>query len=358
MMKIATLRISIILCVILAVVSCQKEYSTENGGFSGTAQGELVDSLGNCKTATIRGTYKVDTPLVTTTNYALINVNFTAAGKYKIYTDTVNGMWFLDSGFAVSTGAAVIKLKGYGTPILPKTSSFALYFRNTTCGFSVTVTGSGGTTGGGGGGTGGGGTGSNGDYFPTTSGSSWVYEYIPKLGVIDTFTVGVVTGLVTIDSLDYARFGTRLLDTFYFAKKSGNYYTTSTVDFDYTFAFDSIPNKFITYPFLKESAVVGDTWQTADYGTVKLITGTTAEYGDAKAVFTVISKNTQPYTIGGTTYQNVINMKRDLMFRPTGGTYRLVLSGNSYYAKNFGLIDQVFIGISQSVSLYKNPVIK
>src|SRR5882757_5427770 len=157
-----TLRLSIVLSVFLLFQACKKELSLENGGFGGTAKGELVDSLGNCKNPTVVGTYKVDTPLTTTSNYIIINVNFTAQGKYKIYSDTVNGMWFLDSGFAISTGTTTIKLKGYGTPILPKTTDFALIFGNTLCSFSVPVSGSG-STGGGGGGGGNTGTGTNGD---------------------------------------------------------------------------------------------------------------------------------------------------------------------------------------------------
>lgn len=344
-----TLRFSIILSVLFMFMACQKEYSVEKGGFGGAATGELVDSLGNCKSAEIKGTYKVDTPLNTSTNYVNIKVNFTAQGKYKIYSDTVNGMWFIDSGFTVSTGAAVIKLKGYGTPILPKTSDFALIFNNNLCTFSVPVGGSGGT---GGGGTG---TGTNGDYFPTTSGSNFVYEYIPKLGSVDTFSVNVAVGLVTVDTLSYAKFGTSLMDTFYFAKDAtrGIYYALSTVDFDYTYLFDTVPNFFITYPFLKENAAVADTWSSIEYGPVW--TGGTK--GTAKAVFTVMAKNAS-YTVAGNTYTNVINMKREVMFKPDNGNYSVLLSGNSYYAKGYGLIDQVFPNISQSVSLYRAPIIR
>ena len=356
-MKRSTLRISIIISVFCMFMACKKEMSIENGGFGGTAQGELVDSLGNCKSSTVMGDYKVDTALVTTSNYALINVNFTAQGKYKIYTDTVNGMWFLDSGFAISTGANVIKLKGYGKPILPKTTTFTIYFNNNVCSFSVSVNGS--AVGSGGGGTG---TGSGGDYFPTTTGSSWTYQYIPKLGTIDTFRVTVAPGQIVRDTLSYAQFGTSLLDTFYFAKDGkGTYYALSSVDFDYTFLFDSIPNFFISYPFLKESAAVGDSWETIEYGTVKLVSGTTTEYGKAKAVFTVVSKNTTTYTIGGKTYSDVINMKREVKFIPNGAgaVYRTLLTGNSYYAKGYGLIDQVFATTpAQSASLYRTPTIK
>jgi hypothetical protein len=336
-----TLRLSIVLSVFCIFIACKKELSVENGGFSGTAQGELIDLLGNCKSAEVRGTYTVDTPLNNSTNFVNINVNFTSRGKYKIYSDTVNGMWFIDSGFTVTTGTVVIKLKGYGTPILPKTTDFALIFNNTLCGFSVPVSGSGGVTG------------TSGDYFPTTSGSSWVYEYLPKQsGATDTFTVRVAQGFLTVDGINYAKFGTPLQDTFYFSKDgAGNYYALSTVDFDYTFLFESVPPSFISYPFLKESVNVGDpSWSTPDYGPVT----SKGVKGTAKAVFTVVAKNIQYKS-----YNNVINVKREIMFKPDGGSsFTVVLSGNSYYAKGFGLIDQVFNASPvQSLSLYEAPVI-
>jgi hypothetical protein len=85
-----------------------------------------------------------------------------------------------------------------------------LIFNNNLCAFSVPVGGSGGT---GGGGTG---TGTNGDYFPTTSGSSFTYQFVPTrtTGTVDTFSVNVAEGLVTIDTLSYAKFGTNIQDTF------------------------------------------------------------------------------------------------------------------------------------------------
>jgi hypothetical protein len=352
-MKNSILRGSLILCAFMLFMACNKEYSVENGVFGGVAQGELIDSLGNCKNPTVVGNYIEDTALNSTTNYVIINVNFTSQGKYKIYSDTQNGMWFIDSGFTVSPGSTTIKLKGYGTPILPKVTDFALMFNNTLCGFSITSTGAGGA---------GSGSGSKGDYFPTTSGSSWEYQYVPQP---DKFTVTVANDQVKVtgDPIFYSKFGTSVQDTFYFGKDgAGKYYAYSTVDFDYTFIFDSIPDKYISYVFLDENAAVGASWSTPDYGEVKL-TGSNGvvEYGMAKAVFTIASKNSSPgYTIGGKTYTDVIKVKRDIMFKANASsTYKLVLSGDSYYAKNYGLIDQVFAGPpSQSISITKEPVIK
>ena len=348
-MKHSTLRIGIITAVFCMFMACKKELSIENGGFGGIAQGELIDSLGNCKSSVVTGEYTVDSSLVISTHYALINVNFTAQGKYKIYTDTVNGMWFLDSGFAVSNGRSTIKLKGYGTPILPRTTYFTIYFNNNVCSFAVSVDGS--ITGGGGSG---GGTGSGDDYFPTTSGSSWTYQYLPKLGSTDTFTVTTITGLIPIDTLSYAQFATSLSDTFYFAKDGkGTYFAYSTVDFDYTFLFDTIPKMFISYPFLKENAPVAETWESGTYGPV----WKNGKRGVSKAVFTIASKNGS-YTIANKIYPNVINVERKIQFLEdnTSGSYQTLLTGNSYYAKGYGLIDQV-IG-TQKVSLFRTPTIQ
>ena len=360
-MKKLTIRITMVLSIFCLLLACQKELSTENGGFAGTAQGTLTDSLGNCKSITINGNYAVDSTLGDN-NYLLVNVNFTTQGKYYILSDTVNGIWFLDSGYVLNTGQALVKIRGKGKPLLAKSVDFTLSFNGNVCGFSVvTTTGSGSPgNGGGGGGTG---TGNGTDYFPTTAGSTWTYRYTPKLSTIDTFKVIVAPLQVKVDSLSYAQFATSLGDTFYFAKNNsiGNYYALSTVDFDYTNLFDSLPNLYITYPFLKESANVNDSWETQEYGTVKLSTSaTTAEYGKTKAVFTIVSKNTVPYTVGGVTYQNVINVKREIKFQPNSGTYRSLSIGNSYYAKGYGLIDQV-IGTSpnqQAVSTIRGPTIK
>lgn len=348
-MKLNIFRILSVLFACIVLIACEKEYSLENGGFSMTARGTLLDSLGNCKQITVGGAYKVDVNL-TASNNLQANVNFITTGKYLISSDTVNGMWFQDSGFVLNTGAIKVSVRGYGKPLLPKTSIFTLRFNGTACNFAVTTSGSGG--GGGGGGN---------DYFPTTTASNWTYKYEPKIGSLDTFRVTVAEETFDIDSLEYFQFARSTEDTFYFAKNSsiGNYYALSTIDFDYVFLFDSVPSYFITYPFLKERAAINESWETQEYGIVKLVTGGIAELGVSKAVFTIVSKNNVPYIIAGNTYQNVIAVKREILFKPTGGAFRTVLSGISYYAKGFGLIDQV-LGVlpnNQSIPITRQPTI-
>ncbi len=335
--------------VIVLLVACEKEYSIERGGFSMNALGTLLDSAGFCKQISVSGNYQVDVNL-TSTNQIQANINFITTGKYIIESDTINGIWFRDSGFVLNTGAKAVSIRGFGKPLLPKTSVFTLIFNGTSCNFAVTTFGSGGSGGGGG------------DYFPTTKASNWTYKYIPNIGTLDTFRVTVAEQSFDIDSLKYYQFARSLGDTFFFAKNSnnGNYYALSTPEFDYVYIFDSIPGLLILYPFLKESAAVNESWETPEYGIVKLqVSPGVYELGTAQSKFTIVSKNTAPYTVGGNTYQNVIAVKREINFKPTSGSYRVILSGTSYYAKGFGLIDQV-LGITpntQAVSITRKPTI-
>lgn len=340
-MKKFTLNWVLLIAVVFFFWACQKEGSVEGNGFKGTAQGSLTDSSGICMNTFVRGDYVVDEAL-TDSNYIIVQVNFTLQGKYHIYSDTVNGMWFVDSGYALTTGASIIKLKGHGKPILPTRSDFVMTFNNNYCAFSITT----GTTGS---------AGSNDDYFPNTLHSNWTYEYIPLLGTIDTFRV-TVTGNPSIffDNRLFKEYSTDPLgEPYYFSKdNAGNYYALSTIDFDYLFIFDAIPNSFISYPFLKDNVPVGTSWETAEYGTVKVA----AEEGVSKAKFTIMEKDIT-YSVLGNSYSNVINVKREILFKPTGsGSFRILLEGNTYYAKGIGMIDQVVPAKNQSVSLRRKEV--
>jgi hypothetical protein len=337
-----TSRWVLLLSAVLIFVACQKEISKEGTGLGGVAQGSLTDSSGSCKDADVRGDYVIDQAL-TDSNYVIIKVNFTLQGKYKIYTDTVNGMWFIDSGFALTTGPATVKLKGHGKPILPNRADFVLTFNGSFCAFSVVTSTTGGSSGGG----------TSTDYFPNTLNSNWTYEYLPKLGTLDTFRSTVTNQTVFFDNKVFKQYDTNPLgEAYYFSKdNAGNYYALSTTDFDYLFIFDSIPNSFISYPFLKDNVAVATTWESAEYGKVKL----GVEVGVSKAVFTIMGKGIT-YNVLGTTYSDVISVKRVIHFKPDGGSYRSVIEGTAYYAKGVGLIDQVIPAASQSVSLKRKQV--
>ena len=135
-MKHPIYKISIIFSLILLLTACKKEFSIESGkGFAGTASGSILDSAGTCQGIVAYGNFVVDTVL-TDSNYILVKIVTTSAGRCKIATDTVNGMWFNDSVFELSSGPQTIKVKGYGKPILALASTFTVNFDSTSCQFT------------------------------------------------------------------------------------------------------------------------------------------------------------------------------------------------------------------------------
>ena len=324
-MKNNSLRVLVFLSTLFVFIGCQKEYSIENMNSHGIAQGTLVDSLGDCKSASIIGNYHMDSAL-TSKHYILVNANFTSTGKYFISTDTVNGMWFVDSGYALLTGPAVIKLKGYGTPILPISTTFIVTFNTEHCSFTIS-------------------TGLAEDYLPTIAGSFLDFQYIPGLvnstgTPLNNFRVTVASDAIPYNGKTYYQYGTSLLDTFYFAKDKGIYYEYGTPDFDYTGIFDQV-GSFFEYPYLNENLIVGDGWESplcaVSFGQ---FLGNPSKLGRAKIKFTILTKG-QNYTIAGKTVPNTITVKREIYFQEdvTIG-FNLILNGTVTYARGIGMIDQ------------------
>ncbi len=330
------------LIMALAFFSCKKEYSLENPKQTGYANYSLLDSVGNCTTASIHGKYKVDS-ILTDSNYVLINVRFNSSGKYYINTDTINGMWFIDSGFALVTGPTVIKLKGYGIPILPNAGTFLMTHNNEACGFSITATVD--------------------DYLPSTAGSFWRFQYIPALigagGTnIDSFDITVAPLTINYNYKTFVQYATSLKDTFYYAKQGNDYYAYSTPDFDYTSVFDQV-DSFYQYMYLRANQPVGTVWTSPELGaSFGAAFGGISQTGLAQDVFTIVSVN-QPYTIAGNTFQNTITVNRDIMFKANGTTtgYLKVLNGTSVYALGYGLIDQT-LNLPGGVNKESIPILR
>ena len=315
-----------IILLVFACVSCKKEYSLENPRIQGNAIYSLQDSLGNCTKAEIHGVYRTDSTL-TDSSYVLIHVNFTTTGKYYFTSDTVNGMWFIDSGYTSVTGPTTIKLNGYGQPLLPNVSTFLINSNVQGCGFSITAI-------------------AGIDYLPNTSASTWTFQYIPSLlstsgAKIDSFNVTVTPPSIPYNGKVYLQYATSLLDTFYFSKQTHDYYEFGTLDFDYTFVYDKVDN-FIEYIYLKDNMPVTTTWESPTIGvSFGAAWGLVSKTGTAKDVFTIMGVN-QSHTVAGNTFQNVIVVKRELMFEETGSTtFTKEMDGLAYYAKGVGLIDQV-----------------
>ena len=136
-MKRITLFIAFISMITFGLFSCSKEYSVENLSINTPALGTLpTDSTGLCNNAYVNGYYYVGNSL-SNANYALVYVNVATIGEYNISTNTMNGMYFKDSGYFNNMGIQQIELKGYGIPLVPDTTLFTFSFGNSTCNFVV-----------------------------------------------------------------------------------------------------------------------------------------------------------------------------------------------------------------------------
>jgi hypothetical protein len=344
-------------CMLMLIQSCTKELSEESIGLSGIAQGTLTDSLGNCKNSIVKGRYVIDTTL-TDSNYVIANVNFTVTGKYKIFSDTVNGMWFLDSGYALATGPTTVKLKGKGTPLLPGSSDFVLTFGNSFCKFTVTTLGP-----------------NNGssslDYLPTTPNGYITYSLMGNFSgaLNDTLRATISPSTFINSGKTFYRYQvTPLGGENYYAKESGTYYTIGTPEFEYIAIYDTIvtpaggATPTILYPYLKDNVSPTSSnasWTTDSLRAGYINNGTTMVYGWARLKMTILSTGGSANFLG-TIYTSIIKVKRELQFKPDSGgsnaTFTTLVSGELSYAKGIGLVDQVIDlgqGRTQSVTISK-----
>lgn len=320
------------------LVACSKELSTEGPGFGGIATGTLLDSSSICKAATIKGQYK-ELEVLTDSNYVLVSVNFTTQGKYTIFTDTVNGIWFRDSGFAFVQGANTIKLKGNGSPILPGTFTFQVNFGNSTCFFDITTIGSVNN-----------GASTN-DYLPITANGYINYELTPAFpavggSLIPEFRATISSGLYpqTYQTAirNYTRYTTNIGDQVFLRKDgTGKYYQYGTPEFDYLYIYDTIVNNLkMDFTYLDESKNPGQFYETDSLYVGANINGT-LQYGWAKLRITTLYKGRQ-MSLLGTLYTDIITVKRELLLKLDGSTTYapLNLQAELSYAKGIGLVDQ------------------
>ena len=309
---------------IFLLMACQKEFSVDTGILPGVqAVGTLKDTLGDCQPIVINGSYYADSTLKDS-NYVTVEVNVISAGAYNIYSDTVSGFSFRDSGYFATPGVKTVKLKGRGRPIAAGPEDFIVTFGNSFCFFSIQVLP--GVPGGGG---------PNpqpviSDYFPTTTNSFWSYT-LDVTG--DTLRYIVQPADVTISGQTYRPFmvsGGGSNDSLFFRKASGVYYQFGDIDF--IGALDSV-FQYVDYPFLKDNVPVNNTWES---GLIDAYAKNS--YGKAKAQFTILAKDVQQ-TINGVTVDSVIKVQRSIMFQSTGTTtFQNLGSFNFYFAKNKGLL--------------------
>ncbi len=139
--------IPFVLLLSLFFISCEKEYSVDNGGIpdsgpviggalGGTAQYSLSGGTGVCTGATVNGTFTVGAA-ISASNTVTLKVIVDSVGTYSVTSNTVNGIKFTGSGTFIDEGIQEITLQASGTPLAAGTFSFP--FGSTGCTFSVTV---------------------------------------------------------------------------------------------------------------------------------------------------------------------------------------------------------------------------
>ncbi|MGZ8516893.1 MAG: hypothetical protein ACXWWD_06060 [Chitinophagaceae bacterium] len=133
------------LSFILLITACQKEVSTELSGTlsSGSLQSNLA---GECLPKTVQGIYEVGKVLKADSNYIDVQVQVVDVGTYRVYSDTINGMFFESKGNFASAGLNTVRLAGVGTPLAAGVHNFTLTYGSTACAVTVTTIAQGGGT--------------------------------------------------------------------------------------------------------------------------------------------------------------------------------------------------------------------
>ena len=300
--------------LVIAFISCEKEYSIENGGVvTHIAAGSLQDSAGNCQGIQVVGTYKQGETL-TSNNFLRATVNFAEIGQFIIYSDTVNGYWFSATGYAYTTTPQTITINGYGKPILSADGHFKLHFGNSVCTFTVPDNNSVVTQ-----------PNTSTDYFPTSTNSNWTYF---NSTLNDTAMVTVYGADKILNGNIYRQFilSVPILsksDTLLYRKDgAGNYYRYYTIG----------TGQKADYLFLKDYPIVGSTWDSPT------VTGTlSGSPTSVKYHFTLISKDITS-TIGTNTIDSIIEVKEETQYLENG----VFSTKNTFvysYAKKIGLVD-------------------
>lgn len=123
-----------LITVLVFFPGCQREL-----GFVLSTGVLKKDLAANCLPVTINGTYKVDTTF-TNKNFIDVQVDVIYPGSFDIQSDTINGYSFYQSG-KVDKGTSTIRLIGSGKPVKTGINHFTVSYGESTCTFSIKVTG-------------------------------------------------------------------------------------------------------------------------------------------------------------------------------------------------------------------------
>ena len=308
------------LAILIYLTSCHKN----SGNESSLATGNLpLDSVGNCQNIAVNGFYTPKT-ILTSDNYITVTVNFTSNGKYRLYTDTINGCWFtMDTTMNYNDSTKKIKLQGYGTPASAGTYYYTVHFQNSFCSFSLNVDNISASI-------------AEQDYFPMTTGSWWTDDTALNGSSTDTVRYTITGANQVYNGLTYKVFASsKIGDTRYYRKDyNGHYYEYTTQNSELHIApFD--------YMFLDDTKPVGYTWQTPTYnGSYE------SQFLTLRYKFTIIERNPYKPLYSNQTFDSVIHVRQEII---------MVLSGLDI-SNTFAPIDIFYIK-KLGMSAYYSPTI-
>lgn len=115
--------------------SCQRELNFDDNSIGVLKK----NTAGNCFPIAVTGSFKVDS-ILNSNSFAEVQVDVSFPGKFDIWSDTVNGIFFHQTG-KVNKGTSTIRLLAKGTPITAGLFNFTARYGESSCKFSVTVKG-------------------------------------------------------------------------------------------------------------------------------------------------------------------------------------------------------------------------
>ncbi|WP_416439165.1 hypothetical protein [Phnomibacter sp. MR] len=304
-------------------VGCSKELSLESGAppAGNNAVGTLVGAPGACANITLAGVYG-QAIASDTSDYLLVDLDFTTAGDFIISTDTVNGMFFADTGSVANTGIAQLKLQAFGSPLNPGVFNYTVKFKGSSCTFSlevfpvVTSTGN--------------------DYFPTSLNSWWNYiSNDPAAAPSDTVrsiaTGTTITLAATGRQYDIFQnvYHTAVTDTSLYRKAPGEYFAYDDID-QFGLADTVIAGEWI---FLKDNVAAGTSWFSPEVNT------TAASVPVKMRLKMDITQRNVDAAVDNKVYRNVIKVRTTQQVQATAvAPFVDVVSFESWYARGIGLI--------------------
>lgn len=308
---------------LLLLTACTKELSFEQGTNTpgNTSDGTLSGAGGACANINVLGAYGQGLALDTAQNKLQVEVNFTQAGTWYIYTDTVNGIYFKGTGSVTATGLTTVTLQGFGVPGNPGPFTWNVKYKSSTCSTSITVYQVA--------------TANGADYFPMTNNSWWTYIFTDpgatpadtlyqlSTGVSATVPGGASYKLFTIEDPTFK-------DSSFYRKSGNEYYQYGNLDLA------GVTDRPIAaeWIFLKDNVAAGTSWTSAE--STGSISGSAVK---VRVKFDLLEKDVN-VLVGNRVFANTIKVKVTQQGQLTGATsWADVLTYETWFAKGIGLIN-------------------